>query len=1380
MSSKSNMNRKSDVGVPSSMDYAAPNPKVDPKRRQTIAEMSMKENSDKKIKTSIEPKNRSSSASSQFKHHSAPVSLGSATSYYFAGAPQTPVQKLVRSEQQKLILNATTQFDEEDDTGNILLNQSYLSSSSSSGGRNDSGEAEVLNTSVLSDTTELTASNFVVLAATQRTTAEDIRKAIEERRQPLAPLMQNEEQDFALAGHKRRQTLTEGMIHPKPSVDSETATRRRESMSILSLPRATLSPADLPNLVQTMKNQRMQRERNKFADFQRRQSDGSFKGVPPAPLRRSSMTPSTAIDNTNELSISGDAMQTLLNMSAYGNQSNLSLRRFDSESLHFIDPSCNHATNQEIRLSTDAENVNSHSMTSPGDHLSVSKADSSPSARSTAQRHEDHTAHRNELLSPARNTRSSAKKRAAAETLPNYEDPSVQSLVKLTSKSSTGNTTEYTSPAKNTRSSAKKKTVEQTKKNDLSSSPGQSLFQSPPKIKRRTPTKSPQRRENSGNGDAIQTHLSPAKCTRSATKKLPQESNVEETISALTVASNAENTISIVHLLDGLPAMGQDSEDSTVSFGNVLDGLVDPKNVKTTASPINTSTDTQSTSQRIARSNRKERESFPSTLVDIESSPARNTRSAQKKQLMMSSTETPQMIDHQAKSVSTIDFSVPTEDETTISLGDILSGTALKTSAQTKPDSTTKGSQKSVNTSQDSTASLGDLLNEYLSQDCDRQDESLHSDHLGLSTGTRSKDSFQLRSTVSKASTIDTPIGMTREAPILDSKAEGLSLPRSPPSTIRFTVDEVSRLVEPSSSSATASMSKSPRRKLLTPSKLAPSPRRFVHSGIQNKLYKTTLTPSQLPASPYRLTNPVGARVQGNAYRSSLTPTKLQPSPLRSKRSFGNDEIGPVVENAREPLSAFKRQKQFEELQNCVKESFAVGLSPTPKPRNLSLQSVLRHPGQSSFRSGTKRVGFRSPTFAEFNKTSPAERLTPMITRKNSFADNLPTGIADHANDIEYPQDSTMVNAHDAGSTPFSSRIAKRVGNVDDSDMSVDSASLFPTDAEPTVTLETDMSALFRDAPDDQNSIFGQNQFVEENTMELETNIASLLNVPSTNTESFHVGRRSIVFEDEPTVELESNINALFYNDDAGDRTLFHSQSQSPLASHRFSIAPSRRLSLSIDGSFDHQKTADVQVLTNSYNGNATPEDNVFDLKVREIIDINTMDMSQTMDSRDFLVSVYEVMRENGISETMDVFTRQVLEMIVNQTEPEVDPDAIVDISQENVERCTALQRHVRTGENENIHREIRSLVESLIDSSMVEWLTWLVSATEQLNHPIDEKRDIIVDEIQRLDTLCYNTEQCLATITSKSVQKARRKNMENRKVRWSFLYFRERHRHLT
>jgi hypothetical protein len=537
---------------------------------------------------------------------------------------------------------------------------------------------------------------------------------------------------------------------------------------------------------------------------------------------------------------------------------------------------------------------------------------------------------------------------------------------------------------------------------------------------------------------------------------------------------------------------------------------------------------------------------------------------------------------------------------------------------------------------------------------------------------------------------------------------------------------------------------------------------------------------------------------------ASLTPSKLHISPSRPKRSI--ESIHP---DTKELTSAMKRQKTFDKLQDLAKDSLVTKeiLPPPSTSRNGNLLSALRRPGQGSVGSSMKRVAFvSSPTFAEFNKNSPAENVTPMIIRRPYYSDKMVDDTAEIEIDMQSLMESNKLNIDGAGRTPgVVTRKFKQMDSIDDSNMSVDSQTIFDATNEPTMTLESNIYALLQDEPSvaalkvqethctEENTIELETDInallhdptlageepsaaskseeiecTEENTIELETDINALLHDPaSSHEEPFNHGRRSLVFDDEPTWELESDINSIL--PDGNCDTNEHS----PHASRRFSIAPSRRLSISLDGCFDHAKVEDSAVVAiprnQKINVSEAPTQATLDLKVGEIVDFATIQSFSLNKENDFLHDVEYSMRENCISDTMAAFTAQVLQMIESQTEAIIEPNSAFEMSNGDDTFYLAVQSHFRDEITKEMFKK-SLLASSLYESDKFEWLLWLVSATEQLGRPLTDKSIGLADEIKRLDKLCIDAEKCLALVTTKSVQKERKKSTNRRMV--SALHF--------
>ena len=594
-------------------------------------------------------------------------------------------------------------------------------------------------------------------------------------------------------------------------------------------------------------------------------------------------------------------------------------------------------------------------------------------------------------------------------------------------------------------------------------------------------------------------------------------------------------------------------------------------------------------------------------------------------------------------------------------------------------------------------------------------------------------------------------------------------LPQAPPTTIRFRADNIMgaelfpRMMD-------KEHGKSPRKKGLTPTKLAPSPRRFLGTGSRAPSpLKKVLTPSKLAPSPMRIANPTAGAAGGGlvraspAYQKSLTPSKLAgrapvhaaDSPARNtrgaKRMVDEDTgNGSTVES-----SAMKRQRTFERLQGMANETIELTAEIRPEQQSTEtslLNSVLRRPGSAKRRSSTRRVAFGSPEIAEFNSSSPSTRFTPMSKHK-SISRDLPEDTVEIEEDMQALLNesavSTRINKHGAGSTPFASRAAS---SLDDS------------------TTASTAQYLGQDSDSDDMSIDPT-----ENTMELEGNMAELLNntlggrssQPASSLQKSGKSHDETQFDDEPTMELETDINDLL-NSEAVEESLVSVASRerrSSVSSRRFSIAPSGRLSLSTDGSFHEEELASMAMLEEPAPV-VQEEKEALDLKVGDILGLPEVQKVYRADSADFLLSVSDTIRKFGVSETVNELFSQMYQMVAMQPEDEVDLDAPFEPLEQNLEGSLALQRLMRSEESQHIIQKVHQLAQSQYETEKFVWQEWLTSSVAALERPLDDKCEEVSNEARRLDDLCFEVEQRLRSMTSSAARKARRKRMEQGKVR--------------
>ena len=246
--------RKSDQGIMSKFRNMDAENRASSNRRKTIGDVSMKTNATPSTSSNMEQENsRQHPPSKTPSKQGHRVNLGPASSYYFRHHPKTPIEKAISAKKKLdssgLGLNVSVDksvvkggvndsFDsilaDFDDTG--AVDNSFISSASeSSGGTSSSGSGiDLLNQSTLSDTTELTASNYVKIAASRQRLSDITTASRQQEIFNSGPEMNTREENMEWEndGNERQ---------PMETVDGKNDSNRRNSLPLALSRRASLS-----------------------------------------------------------------------------------------------------------------------------------------------------------------------------------------------------------------------------------------------------------------------------------------------------------------------------------------------------------------------------------------------------------------------------------------------------------------------------------------------------------------------------------------------------------------------------------------------------------------------------------------------------------------------------------------------------------------------------------------------------------------------------------------------------------------------------------------------------------------------------------------------------------------------------------------------------------------------------------------------------------------------------------------------------------------------------------------------------------------------------------------------------------------------------------
>lgn len=207
------------------------------------------------------------------------VNLGHASSYYFKNAPKTPLQKeLAAKHKLNASMNSMDKSFEIQDNTSVLDNNntSYLSSSTSA---SEDSSKDLLNQSTLSDTTELSAANFVRDAQSRQ-----------QRRFSDSAVMKNSKSDQQVVPEKtvnnnnKSQHGRRNSLPPPVAADASASQTQQQQLQPWKE-----DTSRMLSLVAGLKSRRMQREQEKVQYHQRRFSDPApaVMGLPhPSPITK--------------------------------------------------------------------------------------------------------------------------------------------------------------------------------------------------------------------------------------------------------------------------------------------------------------------------------------------------------------------------------------------------------------------------------------------------------------------------------------------------------------------------------------------------------------------------------------------------------------------------------------------------------------------------------------------------------------------------------------------------------------------------------------------------------------------------------------------------------------------------------------------------------------------------------------------------------------------------------------------------------------------------------------------------------------------------------------------------------------------------------------
>lgn len=297
-------------------------------------------------------------------------------------------------------------------------------------------------------------------------------------------------------------------------------------------------------------------------------------------------------------------------------------------------------------------------------------------------------------------------------------------------------------------------------------------------------------------------------------------------------------------------------------------------------------------------------------------------------------------------------------------------------------------------------------------------------------------------------------------------------------------------------------------------------------------------------------------------------------------------------------------------------------------------------------------------------------------------------------------------------------------------------------------------------------------------TKELETNMESLIDSADDGRVEENGG--DTMTDGSLTKELETNMESLVKATASGSDTPSASRRRS---SHRFSLTPGRRTSISMDESIEEDsntmqvETHEEANVTATVNEEPSPEDSdVLELDSKEVMESAGLPESPSdLDISDILSNAdtnSENFRNPFIAEALAGFLFAVCGEVEMKAESSSDGNSCFNaIAEQNPIQLLQLQKALRSSDPLVAARgkeELQRLAQAAQAFVEFEWHNWEVQVVDSLVSAIDGIAGEFEENDERLMssvTLADDALEAVSLMEGRAVQKARRQSMARRKV---------------
>ena len=335
----------------------------------------------------------------------------------------------------------------------------------------------------------------------------------------------------------------------------------------------------------------------------------------------------------------------------------------------------------------------------------------------------------------------------------------------------------------------------------------------------------------------------------------------------------------------------------------------------------------------------------------------------------------------------------------------------------------------------------------------------------------------------------------------------------------------------------------------------------------------------------------------------------------------------------------------------------------------------------------------------------------------------------------------------------------KATGHEEKSRLAMDNSGVShaqQTVAEPTVVLEADLETALGSKSDQafENVVGNQSQSFNDR---LQTSEEEDMARPESELEP-----------PEHTVDLEMSMEMILWPGTSVDESPLPATGKSK-SSHRMSIAPKSRLSISLDEGVTVSLLQDSSPTPPKVTQGALPATAVPNLTVSQIVPSSANPNLPSLKCADFLLECVNKLSSFPISTTLHDTVSEVAIEITKVTPSAHDPDSLVVPSGEDNAAYFAIQEDL-LDRNASAIKNVEKLRESLHGMEGFQYLTWLVSVLNELACRLSQDAKQLTAEIAEVDELMCRVEKCTSRIANQAAASSRSRLVQQRQVSSSFV----------